>query len=136
MAEPPLTGKKVATWGAEGCAKRSPTSITSSIEFRLRAYAPGIQPCVFAPHVPQFFPAERGAPLLAPVEGDLESLLHAAGKPYFFVDFRSLPQDHWLRQPLAPRSIRVTASGIASQPLFYGGLLSIDLAALKDKKKK
>jgi hypothetical protein len=73
-------------------------------------------------------------PSLLPVEGDLESLLHAAGKPYSFVDFRGLPQDHWLRQPLAARSIRVTVSGIASLPKFYDGLLSIDLAVLKDKK--
>jgi len=72
-------------------------------------------------------------PSLAPVEGDLESLLHAAGKPYSFVDFRSLPQDHWLRQPLAARLI--PASAITSWPTMFDGLLSIDLAALKDKKK-
>jgi hypothetical protein len=73
-------------------------------------------------------------PSLAPVEGDLESLLHAAGKPYSFVDFRSLPQDHWLRQPLAARLI--PAPAISSWPTRYDGLLSIDLAVLKDNKKK
>jgi hypothetical protein len=73
-------------------------------------------------------------PSLAPVEGDLESLLHAIGKPYSFVDFRSLPQDHWLRQPLAARLI--PAPAISSWPTRYDGLLSIDLAVLKDNKKK
>jgi erythromycin esterase-like protein len=72
-------------------------------------------------------------PSLAPVEGDLESLLHAVGKPYSFVDFRSLPQNHWLRQPLAARLI--PAPAITSWPTMFDGLLVIDLAALKDKKK-
>lgn len=39
-------------------------------------------------------------------------LLHAAGKPYAFVDFRVLPADHWLRRP------------ILSRPLGYGLMLS------------
>jgi erythromycin esterase-like protein len=73
-------------------------------------------------------------PSLAPVEGDLESLLHAAGKPYSFVDFRSLPQDHWLRQPLAAKLI--PAPAISSWPTRYDGLLCINLAVLKDNKKK
>ncbi len=60
MAEPPLTGKKVATWGAEGCAKRSPTSITSSIEFRLRAYAPWHSALRFRPPRPSVFSGGEG----------------------------------------------------------------------------
>jgi hypothetical protein len=67
------------------------------------------------------------------VEGDLEGLLHAAGKPYSFVDFRSLPQDHWLRQPLAARLI--PAPPVSSWPARFDGLLSIDLAALKGRNK-
>jgi hypothetical protein len=72
-------------------------------------------------------------PSLAPVEDDLESLLHAAGKPYSFVDFRSLPQDHWLRQSRAATLIR--AGAISSWPEQFDGLVSIDLAVLKDRKK-
>src|SRR6202012_3122608 len=44
-------------------------------------------------------------PKLAPVDGDLESLLHPAGKPYSFVDFRAVPAGHWLRTPLAARMV-------------------------------
>lgn len=35
---------------------------------------------------------------VAPVApGDLEALLHAVGRPWFFLDFSRLPADHWLR---------------------------------------
>ncbi|HEX5760145.1 MAG TPA: erythromycin esterase family protein [Thermoanaerobaculia bacterium] len=39
--------------------------------------------------------------IAAPPAGSLEDLLHRAGKPYLFVDFRTLPPDHWLREPLS-----------------------------------
>jgi erythromycin esterase len=71
-------------------------------------------------------------PKLQPVESDLESLLHAAGKPTSFVDFRSLPADHWLRHPL---SARLTyGAEISSWPDHYDGLFTIDQAIGKDKK--
>lgn len=35
----------------------------------------------------------------------LESLLHDTGKPYLFLDFRSLPKDHWLRTPITARPL-------------------------------
>ena len=72
-------------------------------------------------------------PSLEPVEGDLESLLHAAGKPYSFIDFRSLAQDHWLRRPLTARLI--PAPAVSSWPERFDGLLSIDLAVLKARAK-
>jgi len=71
-------------------------------------------------------------PKLQPVESDLESLLHAAGKPTSFVDFRSLPEDHWLRLPLSARF--TYGAEISTWPDHYDGLLTIDLAISKERK--
>ena len=38
-----------------------------------------------------------------PAADSLETLFHAAGRPYALVDFRALPKDHWLRQPIISR---------------------------------
>jgi erythromycin esterase-like protein len=71
-------------------------------------------------------------PKLQPVASDLESLLHAAGKPTSFVDFRGLPADHWLRTPL---SARLTAGAeISTWPDHFDGLFTIDDAIVKEKK--
>ena len=48
----------------------------------------------------------------APQPESLETLFHAAGNPYAFVDFRGLLADHWLRRPLIAR------------PLGYAQMLS------------
>jgi hypothetical protein len=69
---------------------------------------------------------------LAPVDGDLESLLHAAGKPYSFVDFRSLPAQHWLRTPLAARFIHGSETFV--WPDHFDGLVTIDVPAAKGRK--
>lgn len=45
------------------------------------------------------------APIETAAEGSLEALLHATGKPYLFVDFRSLPEGHWLRGPVVARPL-------------------------------
>lgn len=45
----------------------------------------------------------------APAEGSLEDLLHKTGKPLAFLDLEHLPQDHWLRRP------------VAAGPFFYEG---------------
>lgn len=37
-----------------------------------------------------------------PLPSSVEALLHAAGKPYGFLDMRALPKDHWLRTPTSP----------------------------------
>jgi erythromycin esterase-like protein len=73
-------------------------------------------------------------PKLQPVESDLESLLHAAGKATTFVDFRSLPPDHWLRKPLSARF--VYGAEISTWPDHYDGLFTIDQAILKDLKER
>jgi len=39
----------------------------------------------------------------APSSDSLETLLHATGRPYAFVDFRELPNGHWLRKPIISR---------------------------------
>jgi erythromycin esterase-like protein len=69
---------------------------------------------------------------LAPVDGDLESLLHAAGKPYSFVDFRSVPAQHWLRTPLAARFLRGSETFV--WPDHFDGLITIDVPASKVRK--
>jgi erythromycin esterase len=71
-------------------------------------------------------------PKLAPVDGDLESLLHAAGKPFSFVDFRSVPKDHWLRTPLSARL--VNGSDVAIWPDHFDGLVTVDLPVWKERK--
>jgi len=38
-----------------------------------------------------------------PAADSLETLFHATGRPYAFVDFRGLPNDHWLRKPIISR---------------------------------
>lgn len=38
-----------------------------------------------------------------PAADSLETLLHATGRPYAFVDFRGLPKGHWLRNPILSR---------------------------------
>jgi erythromycin esterase len=47
-----------------------------------------------------------------PAADSLETLFHATGRPYAFVDFRGLPNDHWLRKP------------IISRPFGYSQMLS------------
>lgn len=71
-------------------------------------------------------------PKLAPVDGDLESLLHATGKPYSFVDFRTLPADHWLRTPLSARL--VNGSDVSVWPDHFDGLITIDVPVAKERK--
>ncbi|MGD8454013.1 MAG: erythromycin esterase family protein [Phycisphaerae bacterium] len=43
------------------------------------------------------------------VAGSFEALLHEAGRPYVFIDFRGLPADHWLRGPLSARPLGYAA---------------------------
>jgi len=52
----------------------------------------------------------RGTPMMPkpvilepPTADSLEALLHAAGRPYAFVDFRGLPREHWLKKPITSR---------------------------------
>lgn len=40
-----------------------------------------------------------------PPADSLDDLLHRTGKPYVFLDFRSLDQDHWLRKPIIARPL-------------------------------
>jgi erythromycin esterase len=43
--------------------------------------------------------------LASPSPESIETLLHAAGKPYALVNFRELPPDHWLRTPMLSRPL-------------------------------
>jgi hypothetical protein len=72
------------------------------------------------------------APKLAPVDGDLESLLHAAGKPCSFVDFRGLPENHWLRDPLSARLLQTPELFV--WPDHFDGLFTVDLPVWKERK--
>jgi hypothetical protein len=71
-------------------------------------------------------------PSLFPFSGSFESLMQAAHLPYSFIDFRNLPQDHWLRRPLNARFFLGGDSvEISSWPANYDGAITIDLSALK-----
>lgn len=50
-------------------------------------------------------PWSGAAPIEKAAEGTLEAMLHATGKPYLFVDFRGLPEGHWLRGPVVARPL-------------------------------
>ncbi len=54
-------------------------------------------------------PMMLGPRILEPPAADsLETLFHATGRPYAFVDFRELPKDHWLRKPIISRPFGYT----------------------------
>lgn len=54
-------------------------------------------------------PVMLGPRILEPPTADsLETLFHATGRPYAFVDFRELPKDHWLRRPIISRPFGYT----------------------------
>lgn len=71
-------------------------------------------------------------PTLSPSGDNLESLLHAAGKPYSFIDLRGLPEDHWLRQPLTARFIN--GAETSAWPDNYDAVFSLDLSLVKPGK--
>jgi erythromycin esterase len=48
---------------------------------------------------------KEGRSLEAPSKGSLEDLCLQTGKPFLFIDFTSLPHDHWLHQPLVSRPL-------------------------------
>ncbi len=50
--------------------------------------------------------------LKPPSAGSLEDLCLQTGAPFLFIDFKSLPADHWLRKPMV------------SRPLGYGEMLA------------
>ena len=69
-------------------------------------------------------------PSLSPFDDSFESLLQAAHLPYSFIDFRALPQDHWLRRPLTARFTPGEQIS-AIWPDNYDAIIGIDLTALK-----
>ena len=73
-------------------------------------------------------------PSLSPFDGNFESLMHAARLPYSFIDFRNLPQDHWLRRPLNARFLAIHGGDgieISTWPANYDAAITIDLTDLK-----
>jgi erythromycin esterase-like protein len=57
--------------------------------------------------------APTGRPIAPPTKGSLEDLCVQTGKPFLLIDFKGLPADHWLRQPLV------------SRPLGYGEMTAV-----------
>lgn len=57
--------------------------------------------------------------------GSLEALLHFAGMPLAWVDFRSLPADHWLRKPVGARPLGY-APMEAAWPNVFDAMLFTD----------
>jgi hypothetical protein len=70
-------------------------------------------------------------PSLSPFSGNFESLMHAAHLPYSFIDFRNLPQNHWLRHPLNARFLATYGIEISTWPANFDGAITIDLTDLK-----
>jgi erythromycin esterase len=66
----------------------------------------------------------RGGPrVLAPATAaSLEGMLHTTGVPLSFLDFRSLPADHWLRQPVFSRPLG-NSTMIAAWPRHFDAML-------------
>lgn len=60
-----------------------------------------------------------------PAEGSLEDLLHRTGKPTLFLDFKHLPQDHWLRQPQTAGPMFYEGQ-VASWPKLFDAFLFFD----------
>lgn len=50
-------------------------------------------------------PSSPSRPLPPPEPESVETLFHAAGMPYALVDFRRLPEGHWLRSPMVMRPL-------------------------------
>jgi erythromycin esterase len=50
-------------------------------------------------------PSTSQRPLMPPAAESVETLFHAAGMPYALVDFRGLPEGHWLRTPMIMRPL-------------------------------
>ena len=63
----------------------------------------------FAAYQGQFgSPFQGPRPLSPPRAGSLEDLWHRTGRPYAFLDLRSLPAEHWLRGPVFARPFAYT----------------------------
>jgi erythromycin esterase len=50
-------------------------------------------------------PWTGAGPIEPAQDGSLDALLHHTGKPYLFIDFRRLPNNHWLREPIVARPL-------------------------------
>ena len=61
-----------------------------------------------------------------PLPGSVEALLHATGKPYGFLDMRSLPKDHWLRSPHVARPGFYQQTVTSTWPDNFDGIFFID----------
>jgi len=71
-------------------------------------------------------PWTGASPLPEAPKGSLDALMHQAGKPYLFVDFRALPADDWLRQPIVARPL-----GYAPMKAVWPGVF--DAAVFTDR---
>ena len=111
-------GKKLIVWAASFHAMREPEAIDTgqaNLDYR------GLVTMGHAVHAKvgqelysiafTAFEGTHGNPFfgtraLAPSEKDsLESLCHDAAHPYLFIDFRALPEEHWLRAPVLARPL-------------------------------
>lgn len=70
-------------------------------------------------------------PSLSPFSGSFESLMHATLIPFSFIDFRTLPPDHWLRRPLNARLLAADDVEISTWPANFDAAITIDLTDLK-----
>jgi erythromycin esterase-like protein len=108
----PLKDRKVIVWAhnyhvladfAYGqsleASKRKPFAGTTGV-FLKRALGEDLYTIGFTSHDGQYgYVGEEAVEVPAVAPDSLEALLHASGRPLFLLDFRSLPEGHWLRAP-------------------------------------
>ncbi|MHC4598155.1 MAG: erythromycin esterase family protein [Planctomycetota bacterium] len=121
LADEYYPGRKLVAWGASFHFMRNAPTIRPqrpglSYEHTVpmgetvhRAFKEEAYTIMFTAHHGAWGNPFFGGRTLKPaVRGSLEDLLHEAGFKYAFVDFRSLPDDHWLRGKLLARPLGYT----------------------------
>lgn len=72
------------------------------------------------------YAGEKPEPVPLPAAGSIEDLLHSNGRPYQFLDFRTLPPDSVFRKPLVA-SFYMYEPSTADWPRIYDAVLFIDV---------
>ncbi len=136
----PLAGRKVIVWahnyhlgmdlsfpaGAGGRAFGGPAG-----RFLKRELGDGLYTLAFLAHHGSIFytgsdPAKEPPEVLpTPQPGSLEDLLHGLGRPYLFLDLKSLPAEHWLRQPQTAGAYFYEPQTV-DWPRVYDGFFFVD----------
>lgn len=137
----PLKDRKVIVWAhnyhvmnnlpaAPALPEKKPVPMVDKLggptgRFLKLHLGPALYTIGFTSHSGTFLDEEAEKQPPAVIPGALETTLHAIGKPLLFLDFRTLPNDHWLRQP-------TTASFYFHEPMegtwsaVFDGIMFVD----------